>query len=153
MKINLPSSPRVKIILGVVGALVILLITFQLGIFVGMRKGLFVSRWGENYQRNFVDGGRGERGEFMNNMMGRGFKSHGAIAKIIKIELPNITVAGGNDAEKVLVVDSKTVIQRFKETIQPTDLKVGDNIVAIGAPNSNGQIEVKLIRVLPSPAL
>lgn len=153
MKINFPSSPRVKIILGIVGALVILLVTFQLGVFVGMRKGLFASRWGENYQRNFIDGRRGERGEFWGGMMGRGFKSHGAVAKIIKIELPNITVAGGNDAEKILVIDSQTVIQRFKETIPPADLKVGDNIVAIGAPNSNGQIETKLIRVLPAPGL
>ena len=60
-----------------------------------------------------------------------------------------IAVAGENDAEKIVVLKNDTIIKRFRETISQNDLKIDDNIVVIGSPNEQGQIEAKLIRIMP----
>ncbi len=129
-----------------IAGLIILLLVFGLGMAVGFRKANFSYRWGENYHRNFG----GPRNGFFQNFSGKDFiGSHGVFGQIIKIELPNIIINGDNNTEKIIVLKNDTVINFFRDTITPNDLKVGDNIVAIGSPNDAGQIEAKLIRIMP----
>lgn len=131
-----------------VGAVLVALLIFQGGVFVGYRKANFSYRWGENYHQNFG----GPRGGFLRDMgmFGGDFANpHGTFGRIIKLELPRVTVQG-QDAEKVILVKDSTVIQRFRDTVQAKDLKVGDNVVVIGSPNNAGQVEAEFIRIVPS---
>jgi hypothetical protein len=66
--------------------------------------------------------------------------------------LPTITVEARDNTEKVIVLNSQTVVRRFRDTLQPSDIKAGDFIVAIGDPNAQSQIVAVLIRELPVPS-
>lgn len=131
--------------------LIIILVVFQAGIMVGFKKANFSFRWGENYHRNF---GGPERGWF-GNMMGRDDyrEAQGAFGQIIKIDTSSITVKDRNNTEKVVLLSDKTVISRFRENIKQVDLKIDDQVVIIGELNESGQVEAKLIRVMPAPPM
>lgn len=135
------------VILGIAGLAVVLFI-FKAGMFVGERKANFSCRWSDNYHRNFG----GPRGGFAPGFGDRDFlDANGTFGKIIKIDGQQIIVGGANNAEKVILVDEKTVIRSLRETIKISDLKVDDTVVVVGEPNNVGQIEAKLIRVMPNP--
>ena len=53
--------------------------------------------------------------------------------------------------EKTVVVTELTEIREFRDTIQVSELTVGDFIVVLGTPNEEGQVEAKLIRTVPPP--
>lgn len=155
---NLKKAYESKIIRGIIVGFVIAIIAmliFQAGEFVGFKRAEFSFRMGNNYYNNF-DGSRS------GGMMGRGFgpgmfggdltDSHGAAGKIIKIDLPNIVVASPDNIEKTITLNNDTLVRRFRDSIKASDLKVSDFIVVIGAPNDNGQIQAKFIRVMPDPA-
>lgn len=141
------QSKALKITLLAIIVFIILLLVFQAGVFVGLRKAGFSYKWGENYHRNFG----GPRGGFMGiPMMDKEYLNpHGTFGKIIKIELPTIIIQSQNEAEKTIFIKDDTAIRRLNETIKSADLKVGDQVVVIGEPNEQGQIEAKLIRVTP----
>jgi hypothetical protein len=140
-------------ILYVVGILIIALIIFQAGMFVGFRKAEFSGKFGNNYRETFG----GPRGGFGIGMM-QGFfgdenfpSAHGAVGKIIKINLPTLVVIGPDNVEKVVLIKDDTQIVEFRQQIKPADLKLDDYIVVIGTPNNSSQIEAKLIRIMPAP--
>ncbi len=136
-----------RIFFGIAG-LIILLLVFGLGMAVGFKKANFSYQWGENYHRNFG----GPRGGFFQDFAGRDFVgSNGVFGQIIKIELPNLIVGGNNNTEKIIILKTDTVIRRLNETISPNDLKTDDYVTIIGSPNDAGQIEAKLIRIMPPP--
>ncbi len=142
------KSKTFKIILGTIGIVILILLIFQAGMFVGFKKAGFSYKWGENYHRNFA----GPRGGFFQEMRGRDFiDAHGVFGQIIKIDGSTLVIKGRNNVEKIIVLKDDTVIRRLQDTLKPSDLKVDDLIVVIGSPNDAGQIEAKLIRVLPPP--
>jgi hypothetical protein len=139
----------------VIGALIVLLLVFKAGVFVGYKKAQFSYRWGENYHRNFA----GPRGGFFGDFR-RGFgdsdyiNAHGTFGSIIKIDpsigpgqAATLIVKGSDNTEKTILVSDKTTIASRREAIKINDLKVDDRIVIIGSPNEQGQIEAKFIRV------
>jgi hypothetical protein len=139
------------IIVGVL-SIVVLVLVFGLGVFVGEKKAKFSYLWAENYHRMFA----GPRAGFLGNLRMPPFppfdefiEGHGTFGEIIKIEGNNLVVKGRGSVEKVIVVTEKTVIKSGREDIKFSDLKIGDMIVIIGTPNEKGQIEAKLIRVFP----
>ncbi len=137
-----------KIIIGLAGIAVIILI-FGAGIFVGEMKARFSYRWAENYQRNFAGPRAGFLGDWRGIPMPPGsdfIESHGIFGQIIKIN-SDLTIKGQNNVERVVIINADTAIQKGRQTIKKDDLKVGDNLVIIGSPNDQGQIEAKLIRV------
>ncbi len=143
------QSKTFKIILGGVGVIIILLLVFELGKIVGFKKANFSYRWGENYHQNFG----GPREGFFKDFSGRDFiGAHGVFGQIMKIDGSTLVIKGQDDVEKIVLVNDKTVIERFRETVKITDLKVDDYIVVIGEPNDAGQIEAKFIRIMPSPS-
>lgn len=137
----------------ILGIIIVISLIFQAGFFVGFKKASFGRDWNNNYAANF---GPSRRGPFM---MEGGFgnskdlpNAHGAIGKIIKTELPIIIVMDNKDkVEKVILINDKTEIRRMRDRVFKEDLKVDDFIVVIGSPNAQGQIEAKLIRLLPAP--
>lgn len=146
------ESKNFKRFFYILGSLIILLCVFLAGISVGFHKANFGKAWGDNYERNFgmMRGGMmrdfgGPQGNFPN--------AHGAVGKIIKIELPTIIVQDRDNTEKVILIKDDTKIEQMRTELKQTDLKIDDFIVTIGSPNDKGQVEAKLIRIMPSPEL
>jgi len=136
------------IIIGLSGFLALLL-AFGIGMKIGTLKARYSYRWAENYHRNFA----GPKGGFFGDWQKPSFpagdfiESHGTFGEIIQINDNNLIVKGRNDVEKVIILTDKTIIQKGRKTAEKESLKVGDQIVVIGSPNEEGQIEAKLIRV------
>jgi len=138
------------ILIGLVMAIVALVI-FQAGIAIGERKASFAHRFGDNFERNFRDP-RG--GGFLNMRGGPGGDmpgGHGAVGEIVSIALPTVVVAGPDNLEKTVVIGKDTLIRQFQYEATETQLEEGDFIVVLGNPNEEGQIEARLIRVVPPP--
>lgn len=130
---------------------VVIVFIFILGIFVGHEKGRFSREWEQNYCGNMMGpGGPGGRG--MMNFDRPGFNPHNGFGQIIKIENNQIIVKGQDNVEKIIIVNDKTIIREFDKSLKLADLKVDDNIIAIGRPDNQGRIEAGLIRVMPAPA-
>jgi len=155
------QSKTFKRIFCIVGILIIALVIFQAGMFVGFKKARGSYKWAENYERNF--GGRfmehggkmgGKKGFFPSMPMGaqRGDfqNSHGVVGRVIKVALPTFAVSDRDNIEKVVIIKNDTNIARFHETATSTDLKTNDSVVVIGTSNDNGQIEAKFIRIMPA---
>jgi len=143
---NFFQSKAFKITLGVIGGIIIFLLIFSIGMFVGFKKANFSYRWGENYHQNFG----GPREGLFRDFRGEDFiAAYGAAGQIIKIDGSTLVVKGRDNVEKIVLLADSTVIKRFQETIKATDLKVDDFVVVIGEPNDSGQVGAKFIRVLP----
>jgi len=148
---NLQEIFKSKVFSGIILAIIVLVavgVVFQAGKFVGLRKAEFSHGMGNNYYRIFDGRGEGMMGLPPSDLPG----GHGSVGKIIKIDLPNIVVEDRENVEKVIVINDKTTIRKFRDEIKSGDLKVGDFIVVLGKPNSTGQIEADLIRMMPDPS-
>ena len=141
------ASKKYTKVIYVFGSIVVLLSTFSLGVSVGFHRASFTKAWDEHYMENF-----GMHGEYPGQNHKHFPNAHGAIGKILKIELPTIIVADKDGTEKVIVLTQNTKIQNGITTIASTDLKINDFIITIGSPNTQGQIEAAFIRILPAPA-
>jgi len=136
------------IIIGIGVTILVLCILF-VGMNIGEHRARFAGQFGDNYERNFIGSRTGMMGiEYWGNMIPGG---HGATGQILSISLPQVIITGSDNLEKTVLISTSTLIRQFQENIQDTNLKVGDFIVVIGNPNNIGQVEAKLIRVMPSP--
>ncbi len=132
-------------------ALVILLVVFQAGILVGYHKADFSKRLGNNYYRTFDmrgnEMGMSDRSPI--SMMGMNIPGgHGAIGKVIEINLPTFVVATPENIEKVIRVNDDSEVRRFKAAISPSEIKINDVVVIVGNPNDKAEIEARLIRIM-----
>lgn len=130
-----------------VGLLAIIFLSFSAGAFVGYRKARFSYEWGENYDRNFGGPHRGILGlssepGFMN--------AHGTFGSILGVNAVSSTIAieGQDKMEKIVSVLSSTALRENHAEIGFADLESGETVVVLGAPNGQGQIEARLVRVL-----
>lgn len=150
------SKPFI-ISISVVVSIILLLLVFRLGMFVGFQRANFSYNWRDNYNNNITrrDNNCMEP-PFNDRNFGpieRGFiNSNGSSGEIIKInEDYSLIVKDMDNTEKVVVIDDNTAIREFKNEIKKEDLKIGQNVVVIGEPNDSGKIEAKLIRIMPEP--
>jgi hypothetical protein len=134
-------------IIFVIGVIVVAILVFQAGVFVGYRKAAFSFHFDENYYHEFDSQSVGMGGFSQNDFLG----ANGAVGKIIKITPPTFVVAGRDNLERVILVSDDTLIRRFRNAVSPNDLQVDDYVVVIGSPNNQGQIDAKLVRLLPTP--
>jgi len=150
---NVFKSKTFRVVICTLGILAIASLIFHAGQIAGFRKASFGRDWGNNYAMNFGSPHMGPKmmGEKLGDL-GNLPNAGGAIGKIIKVELPTIVVLDEKDnTEKVVLIDDKTQIRKVRENITKDDLKIDEYIVVMGAPNSSGQIEARLIRILPAP--
>jgi hypothetical protein len=136
------------IITGLAGFVIIVLI-FGAGIFVGGMKARFSYRWAESYHKNFAGPRAGFFGDWQKLPLPPDdfIESHGTFGEIIKINDSDFVIKGQGDVEKVIIITKDTVIKKGMTTIKTEELKVGNQVVVIGSPNEEGQIEAKLIRL------
>lgn len=129
-----------------VGALIaaaVFLLAFGLGVSVGYQKAIFSSEWGMNYERNFSGPPHGmTAGTESENL-------HGAAGTILDISGRTISVKDDDNDERSVLVATDTIIKKMDATVALDTLTVGDRIIAIGAPNTAGQVEAHFIRVFP----
>lgn len=144
---NILKTKAFKIIAISLGLIVIVLSIFQAGMVFGYRRAQFSDRLGNNYNRIF--NGSPER-PFGTMRKGAFPISHGANGKIIRTDFPVIIIEDKDNIEKTILIQENTIIKKFRNTIKPEDLKIDDAIIVIGTPNKDGQIEAKLIRLMPS---
>ena len=147
------SKASFRILCGI-GTVVVALLIFAGGVSVGLHQATFGRDWQDHYNENFGV----VRPPYTDAMRKIGIINdfpiaHGSTGKIIKLELPNIIVEDKDNTEKTISIASDTTIEQGKVAIQATDLKIDDFIVAIGTPDTQGIIEAKFIRVIPSPEL
>jgi hypothetical protein len=155
MNFNPKEFFQSKVFLGFIigiAAFLILAIVFQAGVFVGFKKAGFSQRLGENYGRIFGDDKRPQMGGMFEGMPFDNIPGgHGAVGKVVKISTSTIVVAEPNNIEKVILFGQETSIRKARAEIKAGDIVVGDFVSIIGEANSQGEIEAKLIRVLPPP--
>ncbi len=135
------------ILIGIIATVVVIMI-FQAGVFVGYRKAAFSYKLGDNFYKTF----RGEK-----PMMVTGFDNgnvpggHGAIGRIVRINLPEIVVAPEGDVEKTVLIGSSTLVKRFDKTVPPSDITTEDFAVILGSPDTESRIHATFIRLVPPP--
>lgn len=144
------QSKTFKIATWLIAGFVALFLMFKLGMLVGYKKAAFFYRWGENYHRNFAGPQKGFFKEFLSDKMDF-TEAHGVFGQIIKIDDNIIIVKSRDNIEKIILIKEEIVITRFRERIKSAELKIDDYVVVIGEPNEAGQIEAKMIRVMPPP--
>ena len=127
---------------------IVLGLVFCLGMAVGSYKASFSYHWGENYYNNMM-GVR--RDDDRRQALDKDFLNpHGGAGSILKIDVKSLVIKDINGQEKVVNIADDTVIKAGPDTIKLQDLKVDENIVVLGADNAVGQVDAKLIRIMPA---
>jgi len=72
---------------------------------------------------------------------------HGAIGTVDKIEGNTLVLTGRGRKTGTILVSDTTIIEKGRTKISLQDIKVGDRLIVIGAPTSDGKIDAKVIRV------
>lgn len=147
------KSKSFKSIVGILSIVIAVLIVFEIGFFVGVKEASFSfkrEQLGDNIRGQFDIPGDDIAAIFFPPA---GFSpSHGTFGQIKDISLPVVTVVEPNKEVKAVIVESDTTIRNASSsTITATDLQIGDQVVVIGEPDPNGQVDAKLIRILPPP--
>lgn len=141
---NFFQSKTFKWLIGILGGLIILLLIFQLGMYIGFRKAGFSYLWGDNYHRAFG----GPKGGFLRDFEGRDFISgHGTAGTIAKIDGSSLIIKDRDGVEKVVSITESTSIKKGRTDIKLSDLKIDDQVVIIGSPKDDGTVEAKIIRI------
>ena len=137
-----------RIVYGI-GAVLVVLIIFQAGEYVGYRKAGFSYHLGDTYYRAFEGPGmmRGTPPFFEHEFPA----AHGAAGKVLSVNLPTFVLDGSDGVEKVVVISDDTVVRHFRDDTASTSITAGDFVIVLGDPNEASQIEAKLIRVIPPP--
>lgn len=119
---------------------------FALGMWVGETRAGFSFRWADEYHRNFGGPGKGVFGNFP----GEDFiNPHGVFGSVISAGADVLMVKGQDNMEKSVAVSAHTTIMGPSGSLKFSDIKIGDNVVIIGAPNAQGQIDARFIRIFP----
>ncbi len=127
-----------------VAQIAVLLFVFQLGMFVGIQKSGYSQNWKENYGRNFGMPPKGPLGGFE----GREFLgAHGVAGIIIKIGDQDLVIKGQDGMERIIQLSDNVILRHGRENIKITDIDVDDEAVIIGAPNPDGTVLAKMIRI------
>ncbi len=143
------ESRILKTIIYSLAIIILAILIFQAGVFVGYRKAAFSYQWGENYYRAFGDTGRKPMmgGFVLDGLTG----AHGVAGKIMKVSLPNFIIEGQDKIEKMIFIKDDTVINRSRDSIKSSELQAGDFVIVIGSPDDEGKIQANLIRLAPPP--
>ncbi len=142
------SKKFLKLLYGL-GILIVAGVIFHAGIEVGSRKASFGSAYGQHYFENFGMERHGPLGELSEHFS----NPNGAVGKIIQVTPPTFVVEGSDNTEKVILVTDDTEILLGRQKVSDSELKIDGYVVVIGIPDERGQVEARLIRIMPTPPL
>lgn len=144
---KLISAKIIRTALIIFGGLIMAMVIFWSGMMVGFRKASFSYQWGGNYH-NIFEGGPERR--MPPDFRGKVFMdANSAFGLVIGVNSSTLIIKGDDDIEKSIFITNQTVIRRGPETIGAGDIKSDDRVVVLGIPSSTGQIEARLIRLMP----
>ncbi len=137
------SSKKVRLTAGVVGAFFLAALIFHAGVVVGSHRGTF-GRFGmeRGFRSSFFPGGFELPHGFM-------FGTHGAVGTITAVTLPTLTLQTREGTNETILVDTSTIIRNMGAA-DTKALATGTQAIVLGEPDSQGRIDAKLIRILPS---
>jgi hypothetical protein len=126
--------------------MILLLGAFAGGVTVGERKARHFSNFSENYNHMFGPRhiGPGDRLPFGMPMLPEG---HGVFGKVISVSGSNLVINGKDNVEQNVTVASSTAIRIGREDGTLADILPDTDVAVFGAPNDQGQIEARLIRI------
>jgi hypothetical protein len=127
-------TKKFKIGVATLAVILLILASFWAGMQFGFHRAIFAMHWNDNYEKNFF---------------GKKSHPHGSVGTVVKIDEVSIVVADRESEEKVVLISNETMIKKATNTITLKEVKVGDKVAVIGAPNTEGNVEAKLIRILP----
>ena len=147
------ESKNVRAVIFILGGVAALLLVLYAGIAVGYRRASFSCAWGENYSHNFFGsrpfapdgiGGPAAAGD----MMQRGpLNPHGVAGEVIDVGSSSFAVKDADNDERSIAVNSGTVIREADQMVTVDQIAPGNQVIVIGAPNVNGQVEARFVRV------
>lgn len=147
------QSKKFKTTLIIIGSIVVLLVIFQIGVFVGFKKASFSGNWGDNYYRAF-GGPQGDPRMMGFPKEGMGFtESHGVSGRVLRVVPPRLMIEGLDRVEKSVLIKNNTTIRRFRENIDISKIQAGESAVVLGSPNNDGEIEASFVRLMPPPQI
>lgn len=129
-----------------IATLLVLLVTFELGVMLGYREAAFSYHLNDGFNRNFGAGGAGFGADATHP------HPHGSMGQIVSLALPVITVESPDRPEQQVRIGSSTIVRDQERTIRADELTVGEQVVVLGTPNDQGEVEAALVRVVPAPA-
>lgn len=145
---GLYTQKGLRLGLYIVGGLFVFSIIFQLGVFVGYHKANYAHNFSDSYRKNF----RGERGESFGGMMrGNNFPTaHGAFGTVLTTALPTFIIEDKDGLEKTILISSSTIIKNISGNASSSSITSNSIVMVLGDPTPQGQIEAKLIRIMPA---
>ncbi len=144
----LESKKFLKLLYGL-GVLIIAGVIFHAGIEVGARKASFGNAYGQHYFENFGMERHGPLGELSEHFS----NPNGAVGKIIQITSPTFVVEGSDNTEKVILITDDTEFLLGRQKVSESELKIDGYVVVVGIPDEQGQVEARLVRIMPAPPL
>ncbi len=150
---DIHSSKKVRIAVSIILIVIVALGIFKAGEVVGFHKAKFSRDFGDNFHRNFTNSHNGFFRQSMGDMMDDKLPpaGYGTVGKIVSMASSTLVVADKDNLEKTVLVNSETSIREFRDELKVTDLKVGDFVVILGTPDDKGEIEARLVRIIPTP--
>lgn len=128
------------------GILLLALVVFQAGVYVGIHKADLSFRMGDNYYRALGPG------PFPRDPLGEEIsEANGTAGTIVSVTLPTFLVQEANGGEKIVLVTSQTMIRKLRDATSSAAITTGDSAIVIGSPNDKGEVEASFIRLLPPP--
>lgn len=141
---EIEQSPVVRIIIFVLAGLIVIIAVFKMGMDAGYHRALYAAHMADNFQRTFVD--PHAHSLFDQHLPPSG---HGAFGEIVSVTIPTFVVADRTRIEQTIHVSSSTIIRKFTSDVPVDSLQPGENVVVLGSPNDQGQIDAQLIRIIP----
>jgi hypothetical protein len=120
---------RLKSVLVALGAALAIVLVFGVGFFVG-RQSTFPLR------------------AFPNSAQARNRSGHGAIGTIQSIDGQRITIQTRDGKIQVVRMDENTRLEKKFQKASLADFKINDQVVAIGSPNAEGEIQARLVGIV-----
>jgi hypothetical protein len=87
---------------------------------------------------------------FQNSSRAENHSGHGAIGTIQSIDGQRMTIQTRDGKTRVILVDETTRLEKKFQKAALTDFKINDQVIAIGSPNANGEIQARLVGIVDS---
>lgn len=117
-------------LLGLAGIVLVALV-FGAGFYIGRLSGRGIPPPISSLQRSLFGNG-----------------GHGATGAIEEIQDKTITLTLRDGTSQQITTDGATRIERNLKKISFADLKVGDRIIVVGAPDAQGKLKARVIRLV-----